>query len=77
MYHVNLPHESGFARNNMPFFAPDNMHAYAISRGEEPAFPPLEDFPRNEHVSFDVYYFVASDSKTVHRISISRYFSFI
>ena len=56
----------------MPFFAPDLMHQYLIERGEEPAFPPMEELPRNQHVSFDVHYFVSFNSKAVHRITITR-----
>jgi len=72
VYHINLAREENFARSGMPFFAPDAMYENLRAHGQEPLFPPMEDLPRNEHVSFDVHYFVAHASKRVHRITITR-----
>jgi len=72
IYKFNIDKEAGFARNGMPFFEPDAMHEYLLTRKENLAFPPFEDLPRNGHVSFDVFYYVSAHSNVVHRITITR-----
>lgn len=68
---MSLPKDGDYSRYNMPFYMPDNVYAYLIATGEEPEFPPYEDLPRSEQVSFDVHYFVTPNDK-VHRITVTR-----
>eukprot|EP00026_Physarum_polycephalum_P013892 Phypoly_transcript_14349.p1 GENE.Phypoly_transcript_14349~~Phypoly_transcript_14349.p1 ORF type:complete len:279 (+),score=30.42 Phypoly_transcript_14349:75-911(+) len=72
VYHINLARDEEFARSGMPFFGPDAMYENLRAHGQEPVFPPMEDLPRNGHVSFDVHYYVAHSSNQVHRITITR-----
>jgi len=71
VYHVTLPKEDGYARDGVSFFEPDTMHSWMIVNGDIPAFPAVEDMPRNERVSFDVYYIMTPD-RVAHRITLTR-----
>jgi len=71
VYHVTLPKADGYARDGVGLYEPDTMHSWMIVNGDRPAFPALEDMPRDERVSFDVYYFITPD-RVAHRITLTR-----
>lgn len=71
VYYVDIAKEDGYARDGVRFFEPDTMHSWMIVNGDMPAFPALEDMPRNERVSFDVYY-IMTPERVAHRITLTR-----
>lgn len=70
VYKTTLSKEGGYARDGIGFYNPDDMHPVLVSQGLSPSFPDVEDMPRNERFSFDVYYVVAQNK--AHRITLIR-----
>jgi hypothetical protein len=69
----NLEADIAQSRFGLPLFERDPNYDIFSSEGFEPAFPPEDDLPETERISWDVWYLPDKKNyKRIHRITASR-----